>query len=118
MLPTFKEFLAEAMDPERKRALNAALKQLEKQYGRTSMLSDEGRENRKQRERQEASREKYRKAQEEREAEHQRRMETDPEYRREQEQKLKDTEAFWKSYGEARAKNDPRIVSKDGWTGD
>ena len=114
---TFTEYLLdEAMDPERKRGLEAALKQIEKQYGKGSYYDPEVRKKRE--ERFAKSRAKYAAANKKREEEHQRRMKDDPEYRRDYEPKLKDTEAVWKSYGEARARGDRSIVSKDGWTGD
>ena len=114
---TFTEYLLdEAMDPERKRRLDAALKQIEKQYGKGSYYDPEVRKKRE--EGWAKSRAKYREANKKREEEHQRRLKDDPEYRREYEKSLADTEAAWKSYGEARARGDRSIVSKDGWTGD
>lgn len=111
-----KQGLNEAIDPERKRALDAAMKQIEKQYGKGSYHDPEVRKKRE--ERQAKSREKYREYNKKRDAEHARRMKDDPKYRAAEEKKRKESEAFWKSYGERRAAKDPSIVSKDGWTGD
>ncbi len=104
------------MDPERKRALDAALKQIEKQYGKGSYHDPEVRKAREKK--QAKSREAYKKHNERREAEHQHKLKTDPEYKAADDKKMADSEAFWQDYGRRRAAGDPSIVSKDGWTGD
>lgn len=115
-MPSLTEYLLEEMDPERKKALNAALKQIDKQFGKGSWHDPDVKKARERRNRK--SQEKGRALQVKRDKEHEHRMKNDPEYKSKKDQESTDNAAHWEAYGKARAAGDPSIVSKDGWTGD
>jgi hypothetical protein len=115
-MTSLTEHLLEEMDSDRKKHLNAALKQIEKQYGKGSWHDPEVKKAREKKNR--AAQEKGRKLQAKRDAAHQHRLKTDPKYKKEHDDRIEATRKHWEAYGKARAAGDPSIVSKDGWTGD